>query len=94
MPAIEASTTVPVAQSGLVIKMEDRKRPASYDSGDPTPPLKKQATTSVNGGGRASADSDMPWKDDLDVSIPLICFAPRVLCVLRAFYSQSSALAY
>lgn len=66
MPAIEAST-VPIAQSGLVVKMEDRKRPPSYDAGDPTPPLKKQAT-SMNGGGKAHPDADMPWKDDLEVS--------------------------
>ncbi|KAK2811784.1 E3 ubiquitin-protein ligase bre1 [Emmonsiellopsis sp. PD_5] len=64
MPAVEAST-VPLAESGLVAKMEDRKRPAAYDPNDSTPPLKKQAT-SLNGGGKPHPDTDMPWKDDLE----------------------------
>ncbi|PGH02690.1 E3 ubiquitin-protein ligase bre1 [Helicocarpus griseus UAMH5409] len=64
MPAVEAST-VPLAESGLVVKMEDRKRPAAYDANDSTPPLKKQAT-SLNGGGKPHPDNDMPWKDDLE----------------------------
>lgn len=67
MTAIEAST-VPVAQSGLVVKMEDRKRPASHDPNERTPPLKKQATGNLNGGGKPHPDTDMPWKDDLEVS--------------------------
>ena len=68
MPAVEASA-VPLAEAGLV-KMEDRKRPASYDQNDVAPPLKKQATT-VNGSGKPHPDADMPWKDDLEVSSPL-----------------------
>ncbi|KAL1959349.1 hypothetical protein VTO42DRAFT_2152 [Malbranchea cinnamomea] len=64
MTAIEAST-VPAVQSGLALKMEDRKRPASQDPSERTPPLKKQAT-GVNGGGKAHPDTDMPWKDDLE----------------------------
>lgn len=67
MTAIEAST-VPVAQSGLVVKMEDRKRPASHDPNERTPPLKKQATSALNGSGKPHPDTDMPWKDDLEVS--------------------------
>jgi E3 ubiquitin-protein ligase BRE1 len=65
MPAVEAS---PVArsESGFV-KMEDRKRAATYDNNDSAPPLKKQAT-SVNGGSKPHPDADMPWKDDLEVS--------------------------
>lgn len=65
MTAIEASP-VSLSESGLV-KMEDRKRPAAYDHNDSAPPLKKQAT-SLNGGGKPHPDTDMPWKDDLEVS--------------------------
>lgn len=65
MTVIEA-TTVPLTKSTLVAKMEDRKRPASHDPSDATPPLKRQATV-VNGGGKAHPDADMPWKDDLEV---------------------------
>lgn len=59
-----------------LIKMEDRKRPMSYDGGD-APPHKKQAM-STNGAGRAHIDADMPWKDELEVSaitrhIQLVC---------------------
>ncbi|KAI9036062.1 E3 ubiquitin-protein ligase BRE1 [Aspergillus affinis] len=63
MPAAEAS---PVAspESGFV-KMEDRKRAATYENNESAPPLKKQAT-SVNGGGKPHPDADMPWKDDLE----------------------------
>lgn len=66
MTAVEASP-VPLTDSGLV-KMEDRKRPAPYDGSDSAPPLKKQAT-SINGGSKAHPDTDMPWKDDLEVSL-------------------------
>ena len=69
MTAVEAST-VPSTESGLVVKMEDRKRPASYDPNESTPPLKKQAT-SLNGGGKPHPDTDMPWRDDLEVSSPM-----------------------
>lgn len=63
MPAAEAS---PVASSESdLIKMDDRKRAATYDNNDSAPPLKKQAT-SVNGGSKPHPDADMPWKDDLD----------------------------
>ncbi|EEH16818.2 E3 ubiquitin-protein ligase bre1 [Paracoccidioides brasiliensis Pb03] len=64
MPAVEAST-VPLAESGLVVKMEDRKRPAAYGPNDSSPPLKKQAT-SLNGATKPHPDTDMPWKDDLE----------------------------
>lgn len=66
MPAVEASLVAP-SESGL--KMEDRKRPAAYDQNDSAPPSKKQAT-SLNGGGKPHPDTDMPWKDDLEVSSP------------------------
>lgn len=48
--------------------MEERKRPASGDNEKSGPPLKRQATT-VNGAGRAHPDADMPWQDDLEVSL-------------------------
>lgn len=58
---------VPLSSSGLV-KMEERKRPASHDHDDSSaPPLKKQATT-VNGTSKAHIDAEMPWKDELEVS--------------------------
>lgn len=65
MPAVEASPGVSSESAGLV-KMEDRKRSATYDHNDAAPPLKKQATT-VNGGSKPHPDADMPWKDDLEV---------------------------
>jgi E3 ubiquitin-protein ligase BRE1 len=73
MPAVES----PVVSSdpGLV-KMEDRKRPAA-DNNDSAPPLKKQATT-VNGASKPHPDADMPWKDDLEVSlVPEFVLRPR-----------------
>lgn len=67
MTAVEAST-LPLPKHGLDVNMEDRKRPATHDPSDSTPPLKKQATT-VNGNGKPHPDADMPWKDDLEVRI-------------------------
>ena len=58
---------VALSSSGLV-KMEERKRPASHDHDGSAPPLKKQAT-SINGTGKAHVDAEMPWKDDLEVSL-------------------------
>lgn len=64
MPAVES----PVASSEPVpVKMEDRKRPAT-DNNDSAPPSKKQATI-VNGTSKPHPDTDMPWKDDLEVSL-------------------------
>lgn len=48
------------------IKMEDRKRSAGHSIDDIAPPTKRQAT---NGTSKASADSDMPWKDFIEVSL-------------------------
>jgi E3 ubiquitin-protein ligase BRE1 len=59
---------IPVPSSDFV-KMEDRKRPASYDNDDPAPPQKRQATASMNGGSRGHQDADLPGKDDLEVSL-------------------------
>lgn len=52
--------------SSDLIKMEERKRPASQDNGDIAPPHKRQAT-SVNGASKPHPDADMPWQDDLEV---------------------------
>lgn len=71
MPLVEARS-VSLSSAGLV-KMEERKRPASYDHDDSAPPLKRQAT-SVNGGSKGHPD-DMPWKDELEVS-PAISLKP------------------
>ncbi|KAI9790405.1 MAG: E3 ubiquitin-protein ligase bre1 [Peltula sp. TS41687] len=60
MSSAEAQT-LPV---GLV-KMEDKKRPATHNHEDHAPPRKKQATT-VNGAIKPDPDADMPWKDDLE----------------------------
>ena len=62
--------SVPLSSSGLV-KMEERKRPASYENDDVAPPHKKQVTTTINGGSKSHQDSDMPGKDDLEVSLVL-----------------------
>lgn len=52
----------PAVSQPSFIKMEDRKRSAAQD--DLAPPTKRQA---VNG-SRNSADSDLPWAKDLEVS--------------------------
>lgn len=52
-----------------IVKMEERKRPASHDHDASEPPLKRQATA-INGASKAHVDADMPWKDDLEVSVP------------------------
>ncbi|MCJ1383571.1 E3 ubiquitin-protein ligase bre1 [Xylographa soralifera] len=57
--------SVPLSSSGLV-KMEERKRPASYENDDVAPPHKKQVTTTINGGSKSHQDADMPGKDDLE----------------------------
>lgn len=57
-----------VSFSSDFIKMEEKKRPVSHDHEDSGPPLKKQAM-SVNGGSKSHVDADMPWQDDLEVSL-------------------------
>ena len=64
MTAVD-SHPLSLSQPSLV-KMEDRKRPISYDQHDAAPPLKKQATA-PNGASKPHVDADMPWKDDLEV---------------------------
>lgn len=60
-----AAQTVAPLPSSSISKMEDRKRPAAHGADDLAPPTKRQATN----GSKASADSDLPWKDDLEVSV-------------------------
>lgn len=62
------SRAVSLSSSDL-IKMEERKRPASHDHDNTEPPFKRQAT-SVNGAPKGHIDADMPWKNDLEVSKP------------------------
>ncbi len=72
MPLVDAHHPAPLSSSGP-FKMEERKRPAANDSDNTGPPLKRQATT-LNGAGRSHPDADMPWQDDLEVSLILPCF--------------------
>jgi E3 ubiquitin-protein ligase BRE1 len=67
MTAVD-SVPLSLSQPSLV-KMEERKRPIPYDN-DSAPPLKRQATA-PNGASKPHVDSDMPWKDDLEVSFLL-----------------------
>ncbi|KAI9864533.1 MAG: E3 ubiquitin-protein ligase bre1 [Trichoglossum hirsutum] len=45
--------------------MDDRKRPATYDTDDAGPPSKRQATA-ANGGKALHRDDGMPFKEDLE----------------------------
>ncbi|KAI9768428.1 MAG: E3 ubiquitin-protein ligase bre1 [Geoglossum simile] len=47
------------------VKMDDRKRPATYDADDAAPPSKRQATA-ANGGKALHRDDGMPFKEDLE----------------------------
>jgi len=67
--------------------MEDRKRSAGQSADDLAPPTKRQA---VNGGSKASADADMPWKDDLEVSVTR---QPSISC-LHIHTSSPSLLSW
>lgn len=64
MPTIDA---VPLSHA---LKMDDRKRPSPYDQHDTGPPSKKLATT-ANGAIKGHPDADMPWKDDIEVSLSM-----------------------
>ena len=65
--------------SPTLIKMEERKRPAGDD--DSAPPLKRQAIT-VNGTSKPHPDTDMPYQDDLEVSLILASLSIRRYVVL------------
>lgn len=64
MTAVEVQ---PVSLSSGHSKMDDKKRPATYDQDD-SPPLKRQAT-GANGSSRSHHDTDIPGKDDLEVRL-------------------------
>jgi hypothetical protein len=87
MPAVEV-TPVASSESGLV-KMEDRKRAATYDQNDSAPPLKKHASA-VNGGSKPHPDADMPWKDDLEVSYKTTHYRAH----LRPFPAEDPSIAH
>ena len=70
MTAVEAAPGPLFSGQSSLVKMEERKRPI-YDQNDSAPPLKKQATA-PNGASKPHVDSEMPWKDDLEVSSILI----------------------
>jgi E3 ubiquitin-protein ligase BRE1 len=75
MTAVEAAPgPLSFGQSSL-IKMEERKRPISYDQSDAAPPLKKQATA-PNGASKSHLDDSMPKKDEIEVSR----LTPSLLC--------------
>lgn len=57
-----------LSSSGLV-KMEERKRPASYETDDSAPPQKRQATANSNGGSKGQQDMDLPGRDELEVRL-------------------------
>jgi hypothetical protein len=59
------------------VKMDDRKRPATYDTDDAAPPSKRQATA-ANGGKALHRDDGMPFKEDLEVGCITALF-PRKL---------------
>lgn len=93
------SQAVSLSSSDLV-KMDERKRPASHDHDSSEPPLKRQATT-VNGTSKGHVDADMPWKDDLEVSQPchsqntsllFVTFLPlQRLSALTSFFQSPKA---
>ena len=62
MTAVEVS---PFPSTSSLIKMEDRKRPSSYENESSMPPLKKHASA-VNGSSK-SQENEMPWDKDLEV---------------------------
>lgn len=62
MTAVEVH---PFPSASSLVKMEDRKRPSSYENDSSMPPLKKHAST-VNGSSK-NADNEMPWDKDLEV---------------------------
>ena len=63
MTAVEVH---PFPSTSSLVKMEDRKRPSSYEIDSVMPPLKKHASN-VNGTGK-NADNDSSWDKDLEVS--------------------------
>ena len=85
---------VSLSSSGLV-KMDERKRPAAPDHEDSAPPSKKQAT-SVNGAGKAHIDAEMPWRDDLEVSLTNLrnSQGAKLFCILPTSISACFVMLY
>jgi len=81
---------IPLSQSSLV-KMEERKRSNPYDQNESAPPLKKQAT-SANGASKSHPDADMPYKDDLEVS--LFASLEQTPAIVSAFRIRSNRLMF
>ena len=86
MTLVEARS-VTLSSSGLV-KMEERKRPASYENDDAAPPQKRQATANTNGAARVHQDADMPGKDELEVSLANIFSHPLSKIILASSMAQ------
>jgi len=61
---VVASAVAPLPST--IIKMEDRKRSAAHNVDDLAPPTKRQA---VNGSTKSAIYADLPWNDELEVSI-------------------------
>ena len=68
MTFVEARSVL-LPPSSALVKMEERKRPASYDNEDTSPPLKKHASSTINGSSKKHEDIDLPGKDELEVSV-------------------------
>lgn len=62
---MKVTATTVASLPPTLVKMEDRKRSAGHSIEDIAPPTKRQA---INGSSKASAESDMPWKDFIEVS--------------------------
>ena len=90
MTLVEARS-VSLSSSGLV-KMEERKRPASYENDDVAPPHKRQATANVNGVVKAHQDPDMPGKDELEVSLTISYHPSTLFHVYRSSYGSTMAI--
>ena len=74
-----------VSLSSSLVKMDERKRPASFDNDEVGPPLKRQATATVNGGAKSHQDADMPGKDELEV-----CYCRMLQTLLIRIESNSN----
>lgn len=72
-----AATSVAPLRSAMM--ETDRKRPANQSTDELAPPTKRQA---VNGSSKNSNDADMPWKEDLEVSV----MRPFTLHICAHFY--------
>lgn len=76
--------------SSNLVKMDERKRPASHDHDSYEPPLKRQATA-VNGAPKGHVDADMPWKDDLEVRKQLLSTLCHLFLSVTLDHSRNCA---